>query len=95
MKAPSDMLLARAIKVNGWLSKIEIGELKREALADTEGEDEDEALGLSGVTGERQTNADGGEQDALDNRIENENENGTADVQTEQQRAKNYRRAFC
>ena len=75
---------ARAIKVNRWLSEIEIEELKREALANTEGEDEDEALGLSGVTGERQTNADGGEQDALDNRTENV----TADVQTEQQRAK-------
>ena len=37
-----------------------------------------------GVTGERQTNADGGEQDALDNRAENM----TTDVQTEQQRAK-------
>lgn len=74
---------ARAIEVNGWLTEMEIEEMKREVLVNTEGEDEDEALGLSGVTVERQTNADSGEQDAFDNRTENV----TADVQTEQQRA--------
>ena len=52
---------ARAIKVNGWLTEMEIEEMKREALVNTEGDDEDEALGLSGVTVERQTNADSGE----------------------------------
>ena len=56
--------------------------MKREALVNSEGEDEDEALGLSGVTVERQTNAESGEHDAFDNRTENV----TADVQTEQQR---------
>ena len=75
---------ARAIKVNGWLTEMEIEEMKREALVNTEDEDEDEALGLSGVTVERQTNADSGEQDAFDNRTEIV----TADLQTEQQRAK-------
>ena len=62
---------------------MEIEELKRDALVNTEGVDEDEALELSGVTGKRQTNADDGEQDALDNRTKN----ATAGVQTEQQRA--------
>ena len=74
---------AKAIKVNGWLTEMEIEEMKREVFVNTEGEDEDEALGLSGVTVERHTNADSGEQDTFDNRTENV----TADVQTEQQRA--------
>ena len=72
---------ARAIKINGWLSEIEIEELKREAMADTEGEEE--AHGLSDVIGEQQTNTDGGEQDTLNNTTEN----ATSGVQTEQQRA--------
>ena len=81
---------ARAIKVNGCLTEMEIEEMKREALVNTEGEDEDEALGLSGVTVESQTNADSGEQDAFVNRTENV----TADVQTKQQRARDHDQLF-
>lgn len=36
---------ARVFKVSGWLSEMEIEELKRGAMIDTEGEDEEEALG--------------------------------------------------
>ena len=50
-------LQARAIQVRGWLSEMEIVELKREGMLDTEGEDEDEALGQMLTVGKKNDSA--------------------------------------